>query len=96
MSENTPTSEEQIKMLARKVADLELVCAYMIEFFAREDTSNLSRKIAANELRRLAESHTSEELPLAADTAFGEVAEHLRVGTFRDRGFGASGSVGDD
>ena len=92
MSENTPTSEDQIKILARKVADLESVCAYIIEFFAREDTSNLSRKIAATELRRLAESHTSEELPLAADTAFGQVSEHLRVGSFKPQSFGASGA----
>ena len=46
MSENAPTPQEQITILTRKVADLELICAYIIELFTREDTSNLSRHVA--------------------------------------------------
>ena len=94
MSEDMPTTQEQIRILSSKVADLELICAYVIECFVLDDTSDQSRKIAANELRRLAQAHQGEHLSTPDDSAFHKVAEHLGRGAFIHKGFGASGSRG--
>ena len=92
MSGSTPTKEEQIRILTAKVSQLESVCACIIEFFAREDTSNLSQRIMLTELKRHAQTHQGEIFAKADDTSFGQVAEHLRVGSFKPHSFGASGA----
>ena len=91
MSENSLTQEEQIGILTAKVADLELICAYIIENFSLEDTSNQSRQIAATELRRLAQTHQGEGFSAPDDSAFHKVAEHILAGVV-NRGFGAFGA----
>ena len=91
MSGSTPINEEQIRILTAKVADLELICAYIIENFSLEDTSNQSRQIAATELRRLAQTHHGEGLSAPDDSAFHKVAKHILAGVV-NRGFGAFGA----
>ena len=94
MSENSLTQEEQIRILTAKVSQLELLCAWLIEFFAREDPSTTSRSFALSELRRHAEAHQGEVFAHPDETAFGQAAKHLGVGTFMNKGFGADGSRG--
>ena len=92
MGEHTPTSEEQIRILTAKILQLELLCAWLVEFFAREDASHTSRSFALSELRRHAESHQGEVFSHPDETSFGQAAKYLRVGTFANRGFGAGGA----
>ena len=79
MSENTLPQEEQIKILARRVADLELICARMVEFFTRNDVNNLERQDFVSQLRIIAKSKYGEKSPVGGDSSFHEVAEFIRI-----------------
>ena len=52
MSDDIRKLQAQIGILTEKASDLEVICAYIIENFSLEDTSDQSRQIAATELRR--------------------------------------------
>ena len=79
MSENTLPQEEQIKILARRVADLELICARMVEFFTRNDVKNLERQDFVNHLRILAKSKYGEKSLVGDDGALYDVAKLIRI-----------------
>ena len=91
MSDDIRKLQAQIGILTEKASDLEVICAYIIENFSLEDTSDQSRQIAATELRRLAQTHQGKGLSAPDDSAFHKVAKHILAGVV-NRGFGAFGA----
>lgn len=78
MSKTPLTLEEQVEILADKVADLELICALMFRRLASDDT--LTIRTFANRMNSLAKAKGGPESIPVQPNAFSEVADFLVFG----------------